>query len=154
MIRFEIKWQGLDVLPYEKLMKKASAWLLRYVQKIFRTHGENSWAYTRSGRRATLSGIARTLSSGYTDRTAYVKALYTIHQHGGRMVKTERQTRFFWAKYYETKKKEYKWMALTKQPLRFPERMYMYIRERALNELSEEIGLTLTNEIIVRKQER
>jgi len=68
-----------------------------------------------------------------------------IHNYGGTIRITDKMRKFFWAKFYETKKKHWKFMALSKKTFIYiPQRQYMGTTVKLKKEVEQIIKKIIT----------
>jgi phage gpG-like protein len=116
-------------------MTKVRDVLLEEIYGRFDTSGYGTWSETRQGMMSTLRGIKNTVSGTSGDNWAEVSAKNTIHQRGGLMAQTPKMRRFFWAKWYQTLEERWKWMAISRMAMFFPERKYMALRPGTIQKM-------------------
>jgi hypothetical protein len=156
-LKANVNWaERMDRLRKEMLQESRDAFQ--------RSGYYQEWALTRDGKRATLSGVERTLESDSDEDSATVSAMNTIHQRGGMYKASDKQRRYLFATHPEWRsgKKELSGWDLLESlrgagqgmTLRFPKRTYLEVTDRFIEFAGQVLGEQLfTAEVIVEQGE-
>ena len=133
-------------------MDKIRQRMLQDYEDAFQRGGYyQEWPMTRDGKRATLSGVERTLESESDEYSAKVSAMNTIHQRGGVYKATDKQRRFLFATHPEWRGGKSTGEGMM---LRFPKRTYLEHTDKFIEFVGQILGeQAFTAEIIVEQGE-
>jgi len=123
-------------------------YLLQYFKHSFdvKAFGNEKWKPSKDNPNTlvdtkTLKNSIKTVSK--SPRLIHIQsdtAYSAIHNYGGKIKITDKMRKFFWAKYYSTRKDMWKGLALTKKThITIPKRTYMGWNDELRNKIEDVI---------------